>query len=90
MVTLLKREPGREHPVVAAIGVAAILITVLLIVWARVAVHGTRDLEVAISEHGAGTPANRPAASPEADGSARDCRVADAVATGRWAAGFSP
>ena len=83
MVTTLKPPPDGEHPVVAAAGILAIGLAIALILWARVSVHGTRDLEVAISAPG-------PRASAACDKPAREREVDDAVATGRWAAGFTP
>jgi len=83
MVTTLKPPPDGEHPIVAALGILAIGLTVALILWARVSVHGTRDLEVALSEPG-------PKAFLACDKPARERKLDDAVATGRWAAGFTP
>ena len=40
--------PNKEHPVVAIVAVIAIVAAMLLIAWARVAVHGTDDLQEAI------------------------------------------
>ena len=45
-----ERSGGREHPVVGWIGLLAILITIVLLVWARVAVIGTRDIEQTLVE----------------------------------------
>ena len=42
--------PNNEHPVVAVIAIIAILAAILLIAWARLEVHGTEDLEEALSE----------------------------------------
>ena len=48
--------PGHngEHPIVALLAVLAIIVAILLIAWAGVEVHGTGELEAALSEAGAG------------------------------------
>jgi hypothetical protein len=87
----LKPETDREHPVAAWVGIVAILVAILLILWARIEIHGTRDLERTLSadEPCNGTERRKP--SPAADKkAARDSEVDDAVATGRWATGFHP
>jgi hypothetical protein len=96
MITTLKHQPPpepapeREHPVVAWIAVVAIVAAILFIAWARVAVHGTGDLEAALSDEPA-TPEERAAqASSQRDKTARDEQVDDAVAASRWATAFSP
>jgi hypothetical protein len=88
MASDCKPAPNGEHPVVAWIGILAIVLAILLIIWARVAVHGTGDLEAALSDDGAGEAVSRKEPSPEAD--RREEELHDAVATGRWATGFSP
>lgn len=71
-------EPEDEHPALAVVALIAVLAAMLLIVWARIEVHGTADLEATLVEPT--TVDVEPAlASP----------VDDAVATGRWAAGFA-
>jgi len=40
--------PDKEHPVVAILAVIAIVAAILLIGLARVAVHGTEDLQQAL------------------------------------------
>jgi hypothetical protein len=42
--------PNGEHPIIAVIAVIAIFLAILLITWARVAVHGTEDIEAALVE----------------------------------------
>jgi hypothetical protein len=71
------RDP--EHPVVAIVAIIAIAAAMVLIAWARVAVHGTEDIEAAISE--APTADYRPSEEREVDA---------AVTTSRFATGFSP
>jgi hypothetical protein len=70
-------EPNGEHPVTAVIAVAAILIAMLLIAWARIEVHGTDDLAAFVEdEPERSTMSNTGAAENEA-------------ASSRWATGFS-
>ncbi|MGQ0544952.1 MAG: hypothetical protein ACT4P3_06400 [Betaproteobacteria bacterium] len=76
-------EPNGEHPIVAVIAVVAILVAILLIAWARVEVHGTEDVEAALTEPGH-TPPTAPAKSQE------EQAVDDAVTASRFATGFSP
>ncbi|MDH4095898.1 MAG: hypothetical protein OEV81_14070 [Betaproteobacteria bacterium] len=90
MDPVLKPGTEREHPVAAWIGIAAVLVAILLILWARVEIHGTHDLEQTLSADDPGMGAERRKPSPAADKGARDSDVEDAVATGRWATGFSP
>ena len=71
------RDP--EHPVVAVVAIIAIVAAMLLITWARLEVHGTGDIEAAISE------------VPHADHRPSEEREVDAaVTTSRFATGFSP
>jgi hypothetical protein len=44
--------PNDEHPIVAALAVIAIIAAIVLITWARFEVHGTRDIEAALTEDG--------------------------------------
>ncbi len=90
MTPALKPQSNGEHPIVAWIGILAIVVAILLILWARVEVHGTDDLEQALSKDAAAPGAVKPKPSPDADRRARETRVDDAVAAGRWATGFSP
>lgn len=90
MAPALKPDPDREHPVVAWAGILAIFAAILLIAWARVAVHGTDDLEAVLSNdepRAESTPREPP---PEGHQSEREQDVENAVAAGRWAGGFSP
>ena len=89
MTSTLRPEPNSEHPIVAWAGILAVAVAILLILWARFEVHGTKDLEEALSEEAAPASAVKPKPSPEADRS-HGSKVEEAVAAGRWAAGFSP
>jgi len=57
--------PKDEHPIVAILAVAAIVAAIVLIMWARLALHGTEDIEAALTD-GPLLPATdgSPAASP--------------------------
>jgi hypothetical protein len=77
-----------EHPVIAWIAIIAIIAAILLIAWARLEIHGTDDLEAALTE----TPAlgDLPVA-PRLDLKPDDEREVDAAVTSsRFATGFSP
>ena len=94
MITALKPQPApesdQEHPVIAWIAVIAILAAILLISWARVAVHGTGDLEAALSDDPSSSAEQAAQASAQGDRNAQDAQVDDAVAASRWATAFSP
>jgi hypothetical protein len=90
MAPALKSDVEHEHPVIAWIGIVAVLAAIVLILWARFEIHGTHDLRTTLA-----SDAPKPAAagrrpSPGADRPAREAEVDEAVAAGRWAAGFSP
>jgi hypothetical protein len=70
--------PKGEHPVTAVVAVLAIVAAMLLIAWARVAVHGIDDLASLVEDDAAphSTMSNTGAAEDEA-------------ASSRWATGFS-
>ncbi len=72
--------PNGEHPVVAVVAVIAIIAAILLITWARVAVHGTADLEATVTEEPV-----KP--KPQND---REREVDEAVTANRFATGLSP
>ncbi len=77
-----------EHPVVAWLAIIAIIAAILLIAAARLAIHGTDDLEAALSDppaHGAAPVAPKPGAKPNGER-----KVDAAVTTSRFATGFSP
>ena len=65
------------HPFVGRIAIAAIVLSMLAIVWAKVEILGTRDIERTLTEESATL--------------AQICvdRL-EAVALNRWATGFSP
>jgi len=92
MITALKPQPDAEpeHPVVAWIAVIAILGAILFIGWARIAVHGTGDLEAALSVDLGSQPDQGAPASAQRGKSEHDAQVDDAVAASRWASAFSP
>jgi hypothetical protein len=68
-----------EHPIVAIIAVIAMIAAMLLITWARFEVHGTRDIEAALTEDG---PIE---AKPE-----EERELDAAVTSNRFATGVSP
>jgi hypothetical protein len=71
--------PNGEHPIVAVIAVIAMIVAMLLITWVRFEVHGTSDIESALTEEG-------PDAEPRPD----DERELDAAVTSnRFATGVS-
>ena len=77
-----------EHPVIAWIAIIAIVAAMLLIAWARLEIHGTDDLEAALTEPSA--QGDLPLA-PKADLKPDDERELDAAVTSsRFATGFSP
>jgi hypothetical protein len=83
MVIPATRESEREHPIVAWLAVAAIVVASLLIAWARFEVHGTGDLVAALNEE------PEAIATPRGDTAAQDAQaVDDAVAAGRWVSIF--
>ena len=83
MAALITPEPEREHPVIAWLAVAAIVLVSLLITWARIEVHGTGDLEAALYEE---PEANAP---HQGDAAAQEARAVDeALATSRWVSAF--
>lgn len=90
MTPTLKPRPNGEHPFVAWAGIVAVAVAILLILWARIEVHGTQDLEDALSQDAAEPHAAKPKPSPDADKSSHDAKVDEAVAAGRWVTGFSP
>ena len=77
-----------EHPVVAVIAIIAILAAILLIAWARLEVHGTEDIEAALTESVAEGDLT---VAPKLDLKAHEEREVDAAVTSsRFATGFSP
>ena len=78
-------QPNGEHPIVALIAVVAIILAIVLIAWAKVEVHGTGELEAALTE-----PGHAPAPPPEHARTEEERAVDEAVASSRFATGFSP
>ena len=76
-----------EHPIVALLAVLAIIVAILLIAWAGVEVHGTGELEAALSE----SAAEKAPAPPHGQARTKKQREVDeAVTSSRFATGFSP
>ena len=42
--------PKDEHPILALLAVAAIVAAIVLITWARFEIHGTGDIEAALTD----------------------------------------
>ena len=78
------QEPGREHPVTAWIGIVAIAAAIAGIVWAYVQLNGLHELNDAIGIAPAAGATEVQLASSEGIAS-----VCAAVASSRWATGFS-
>ena len=79
--------PDKEHPVVAILAVIAIVAAILLIGLARVAVHGTEDLQQALADPVVSDLAVVP---PQPDTIPQEERAVDAAVTSsRFATGFS-
>ncbi|HSA89145.1 MAG TPA: hypothetical protein VLF42_04515 [Burkholderiales bacterium] len=76
-----------EHPVIAVIALIAIIAAILLIAWARLAIHGTDDLEAAFTEQPARGDWAAPKPDPRPD---EESEVDAAVMSSRFATGFSP
>ena len=90
MAPALEPQVEREHPLVAWTGILAMLAAILLISWARFEVHGSGDLEAALSHGSSDAVPARRKPSPEGDSAKHEKAVDKAVAAGRWAAGFTP
>lgn len=90
MSSALKPQFEHEHPLIAWAGIVAVLAAILLILWARFEVHGTHDLKSTLAADEPKPAAQPEKPSPAADRPARDAELDEAVAAGRWAAGFSP
>jgi len=70
--------PKDEHPIVALLAVVAIVAAIVLITWARFEIHGTGDIEAALTD---GPLELLPDEQRELDA---------AVTSNRFAAGVSP
>jgi hypothetical protein len=80
--------PDKEHPVVAILAVIAIVAAILLIGLARVAVHGTEDLQQALAEP---VVSDLVVVPPQPVTIPQEEREVDAAVTSsRFATGFSP
>lgn len=73
-----------EHRVTALLAVLAIILAIVLIALARVMLHGTDDVESALTE-----PGHAPA-SAEAAKTPQEKEVDEAVTSSRFATGLSP
>jgi hypothetical protein len=71
--------PNGEHPITALLAVVAMALAMLLITWARFELHGTGDIEAALTE---GAPLEL---KPDDE---RELEAA--VTTNRFATGLSP
>jgi hypothetical protein len=79
---------AHEHPVVAVIAIIAMLAAILLIAWVRLEVHGTQDIEAALTEP---TVQGDLPLAPKPDLKPDEERELDAAVTSsRFATGFSP
>jgi hypothetical protein len=77
---------GNEHPVVAVIAILAIAAAILLILWARVELHGTDDIEAVLTEPDAeATAVLKPTPKPQEE---PQREVEEAAASSRFATGF--
>jgi hypothetical protein len=79
-----------EHPIAAWTGILSVAFAILLILWARIEVHGTHDLESALTESPVHEANRRAELSSATDRAEPAPGVDDAVAAARWVAGFSP
>ena len=70
--------PKDEHPIVAILAVVAIVAAIMLIMWARVALHGTEDIEAALTD------------GPLASTADEQRELDAAVTSNRFAGGISP
>ncbi len=73
-----------EHRVTALLAVLAIVLAIVLIALARVMLHGTEDVESALTE-----PGHAPA-SAESGKTPQEKEVDEAVTSSRFATGLSP
>ena len=76
---------GHEHPVVAVLAILAIAAAILLILWVRVELHGTDDIEAAFTEPDTEAAAMlKPTVLPR-----EEREVEEAATSSRFATGFS-
>jgi len=74
----LPQPPKDEHPIIAILAVAAIVAAIVLIMWARVALHGTEDLESTLTD------------GPLVQSTDEQRELDAAVTSNRFAGGISP
>lgn len=75
-----------EHPIVAWIGLAAIVVAIIVIVWARFELRGTSEIESALTP----PPHAVNSIAKQKNGKAEQRSEAEAAAAkSRWATGFS-
>jgi hypothetical protein len=78
---------GNEHPVIAVIAIIAIAAAILLIMWARLEVHGTEDIEAVLTEPAVEEDGHPPVlrSDPRPE---EEREVEAAVTSSRFATGF--
>jgi len=76
-----------EHPVVAVIAIIAIVAAMLLIAWARLAIHGTDEIEAVFE---APVQGDLPLAPRHDARPVEEREIEAAVTSSRFATGFSP
>ena len=80
-------EHRTEHPVAAVVAIATIVAVAVLIVWARLEVHGTADIEAALI---APVISEATAQPPRIDSRTEQEREHEAaVVANRWAGGLN-
>lgn len=87
MNSLADAAPGEEHPVIGWLAVVAMLAAMLCILWVRVAIVGTRDVErtFVADQRLSADVTHRSSRHPH---SLRK-KAENAAAQSRWATGFS-
>ncbi|MGA8051048.1 MAG: hypothetical protein WCA09_12815 [Burkholderiales bacterium] len=83
----LDRTGDRDHPVAGWVGLIAIAITIVLLVWVRLAVIGSQDIEEVFAETPDAAGPDKGAGEEQAP---PDHEIDEAVMSSRWATGFSP
>ena len=81
--------PNGEHPVIAVLALIAIVAAIVLIAWVRLEVHGTGDIEAALTEEV--EAGDMPLLPPPSPMTQEERKVDEAVTSGRFATGgFAP